>query len=152
MSLRALWSRVASAPENDLASPPDRLRELQEPVLERQAGLGAAGQAEGEALSHLGEPVEEQEEKGLRVVHCKRERFDAYIGRPSKWGNPFTLNAARNREAIIASYEAWLRKQPELMAALPELRGKVLGCWCAPKPCHGDVLLRLANAQPEEKT
>jgi hypothetical protein len=46
MSLRALWPRVASAPENDLASPPDRLRELQEPVLERQAGLGAAGQLE----------------------------------------------------------------------------------------------------------
>jgi hypothetical protein len=41
------------------------LRELQEPVLERQAGLGAAGQAEGEALSHLGEPVGEQEEKAL---------------------------------------------------------------------------------------
>jgi hypothetical protein len=65
MSLRALWPRVASAPENDLASPPDRLRELQEPVLERQAGLCAAGPAEGAALSDLGEPVGEQEEKAL---------------------------------------------------------------------------------------
>lgn len=87
-----------------------------------------------------------------RVVHCKRERYDVYIGRPSKWGNPFVLskssNAAEEREvraAILVKYEEWLRKQPHLMASLHELRGKVLGCWCAPKLCHGDVLARLAD-------
>jgi hypothetical protein len=86
------------------------------------------------------------------VVHCKRSPYDAYIGRPSKWGNPFshlpnTLAQYRvaNREEAIRSYEAWLKSQPELLAALPELRGKVLGCWCAPQACHGDVLLQLAN-------
>ncbi|MBX6723654.1 MAG: DUF4326 domain-containing protein, partial [Dactylosporangium sp.] len=42
-------------------------------------------------------------------------------------------------------YEAWLRTRPDLMARLPELRGRVLACWCAPKPCHGDVLARLAD-------
>lgn len=89
-----------------------------------------------------------------RVVHCRRERYDVYIGRPSRWGNPFTLpkgvqrspNAARARAAVIAKYEEWLKAQPELLAALHELRGKRLGCFCAPLPCHGDVLLRLANA------
>jgi hypothetical protein len=87
----------------------------------------------------------------VRVVHCKREKFDVYIGRPSKWGNPFVIGpgidkeAEAHRAAVIAKYEAWLREQPHLMAALHELRGKVLGCWCAPKSCHGDVLLRLAN-------
>lgn len=88
-----------------------------------------------------------------RVVHCKREAFDVYIGRPSKWGNPFSLprkfnDGAEEREiraAILAKYEHWLREQPELMASLVDLRGKVLGCWCAPKLCHGDVLSRLAN-------
>ena len=50
------------------------------------------------------------------------------------------------REEVIAMYERWLRdERPDLMATLHELRGKDLVCWCAPKLCHGDVLLRLAN-------
>jgi hypothetical protein len=48
----------------------------------------------------------------------------------------------------LARYEAWLFEQPELVAALAELAGKTLGCWCAPRACHGDVLARLANALP----
>lgn len=90
---------------------------------------------------------------GPHVVHCKRENHDVYIGRPSKWGNPFshlpnTLAKFRvaSREEAIRRYEMWLKAQPHLVAALPELRGKVLGCWCAPLACHGDVLIRLANA------
>lgn len=85
-----------------------------------------------------------------RVVHCKREKFDVYIGRPSKWGNPFPVpsrdyDRAVDPERILERYEAYVRGNPRLMASLPELRGKVLGCWCAPKRCHGDVLLRMAN-------
>lgn len=83
------------------------------------------------------------------VVHCKRDRFDVYIGRPSKWGNPFLIGKHGTREEVIAKYEVWLRTQPHLVAALPELRGKVLGCWCSPQRCHGDVLARLAN-QPTD--
>jgi hypothetical protein len=87
------------------------------------------------------------------VVHCKREPFDVYIGRPSRWGNPYSHLArgtkarfvVATREQAIEAYELYLVGCPELVAALPELRGKVLGCWCAPKPCHGDVLVRLAN-------
>lgn len=85
---------------------------------------------------------------GTMVVHCKRAPYDVYIGRPSKWGNPYALvrfGDKDNREAIVAAYAAWIKKQPELMAALPELKGKVLGCWCAPKLCHGDVLVELAR-------
>jgi hypothetical protein len=81
------------------------------------------------------------------VVHCKRAAHDVYIGRPSKWGNPFVIGRDGTREDVIAKYEAWLLEQPELLAALPELAGKTLGCWCAPRACHGDVLARLANAQ-----
>lgn len=50
------------------------------------------------------------------------------------------------RSEVIAKYEAWLHTQPHLMRALPTLRGKDLACWCTPLECHGDALLRLANA------
>jgi len=80
-----------------------------------------------------------------RVVHCKRAPYDVYIGRPSKWGNPFEIGRDGTREQVIEKYRAWILTQPHLMAALPELRGKVLGCWCAPKACHGDVLAKLAG-------
>jgi hypothetical protein len=86
-----------------------------------------------------------------RVVHCRREPYDVYIGRPSKWGNPYPLRRESERLDVIARYEhEHLPAHPELMAALPELRGKVLACWCAPKPCHGDVLLRLANGGDDD--
>ena len=78
------------------------------------------------------------------VVHCKRARYDVYIGRPSRWGNPFQIGRDGTRAQVIARYERWLEEQPELLAALPELAGKTLGCWCAPAPCRGEVLARLA--------
>lgn len=81
----------------------------------------------------------------MKVVHCKKEKYDVYIGRPSKWGNPFKLGDDGTRDEVIEKYRAWLQTQPELLLALPELTGKVLGCWCAPEKCHGDVLLELAN-------
>ena len=91
------------------------------------------------------------------VVHCKREPYDVYIGRPSKWGNPFShLPRSRaeiqvaSRDEAVARYEEWVKTQPHLMAALQELRGKVLGCWCSPQSCHGDVLARLAAELPEK--
>lgn len=83
------------------------------------------------------------------VVHCKRAKYDVYIGRPSKWGNPFEIGKDGDRETVIRKYRQWVVMQPHLMAELPELRGKVLGCWCAPKPCHGDVLVSLANTKDQ---
>jgi len=95
--------------------------------------------------------------KGMpgRVVHVKREAYDVYVGRPSRWGNPFSHKPgtkARYRVAdrteAIASYRRWLweeiragRVQLEELAALD---GKTLGCWCSPAPCHGEVLLEAA--------
>lgn len=82
----------------------------------------------------------------MSVVHCKKDRFDVYIGRPGKWGNPFVIGRDGTREEVIAKYEAWIKQQPALMSSLHELKGKVLGCWCAPCACHGDVLSRLAES------
>ena len=81
-----------------------------------------------------------------RVVHCRKEACDEYVGRPTIWGNPFVIGRDGNRAQVIEKYREWLPGQPDLMKRLPTLRGKVLGCWCAPKPCHADVLLKLANS------
>jgi hypothetical protein len=80
------------------------------------------------------------------VVHCKRAPYDVYIGRPSIWGNPFHIGRDGLREDVIKLYEEWLSHRVSLMRrAKRELRGKVLGCFCAPLACHGDILARVAN-------
>jgi hypothetical protein len=62
----------------------------------------------------------------------KRPATDrVYVGRPSKWGNPFVIGRDGSRDEVIAKYRAWIVRQPALMAALHELRGKDLVC-CAP--------------------
>jgi len=86
-----------------------------------------------------------------------------YVGRPSKWGNPYKVGASKfilgiprgvsesgrlTRKEAIERYE-WRLRATEigatLMEQIDELRGKDLVCWCAPLPCHADVLLELAN-------
>ena len=77
-----------------------------------------------------------------------------YVGRPSKWGNPFKIGDSGvvphmgriDRKEAIRLYKDWLWRHPELEEqAKQELKGKDLVCWCAPSPCHADVLLELAN-------
>lgn len=98
-----------------------------------------------------------------RVINIRRDAAElqrasaagryVYIGRGrgSIWGNPFASKPGTlaeflvPKDEVLPRYEAWLRSQPHLMAALGELRGKVLGCWCKPGPCHGDILARLAD-------
>lgn len=74
-----------------------------------------------------------------------------YIGRGSKWGNPFVIGRDGDRATVIAKYERYLRSRHDLLRALDELRGKDLVCFCAPLACHGDLLLQLANATREER-
>ena len=82
-----------------------------------------------------------------KVVHCKKEKYDIYIGRPSIWGNPFSHKEGTlaefkvsSRKEAIEEYEKYLLGSQELMDKLHELKGKTLGCWCKPSSCHGDVL------------
>lgn len=89
------------------------------------------------------------------VVNLKEDAFDVYIGRGSKWGNPFShldrlfpnpnLVWVESRAVAIERYREYLEDHPELMDDLHELRGKVLGCYCKPLACHGDVLAELAD-------
>jgi len=81
------------------------------------------------------------------VVHCKRSKYDIYIGRPSKWGNPFNIGEDGTRDEVIEKYKKWILARPDWVSQCKlELKGKVLGCWCAPQNCHGDVLAEIANS------
>jgi Domain of unknown function (DUF4326) len=68
-----------------------------------------------------------------------------YVGRPTKWGNPFIIGRHGDCKTVIAKHRAWIVQQPALMAALHELRAKHLVCWCAPDDCHAVMLRDLAN-------
>lgn len=70
---------------------------------------------------------------------------EVFIGRPGFWGNPFKMGRDGAREEVVRKYEAMILTRPDMLARLPELRGKRLMCYCAPLPCHGDVLARLAD-------
>jgi hypothetical protein len=65
--------------------------------------------------------------------------------RKSKWANPYKIGRDGTREEVIAKFECHLY-DTGLFNDIHELRGRDLACWCAPEPCHGDLLLRLANA------
>jgi hypothetical protein len=91
------------------------------------------------------------------VVHCMKSKYDVLISRPGPWGNPYSFQKhsmgdykVATRAEAIASYEAWLRARPVMVArAKRELKGKVLGCYCSPLPCHGEVLVKVAN-EPDD--
>jgi hypothetical protein len=69
-----------------------------------------------------------------------------YVGRPTKWGNPFVVGVHGKQGECVELYRKWLMEQPALIQqAREELRGKDLVCWCAPLPCHADVLMKMAN-------
>jgi hypothetical protein len=56
--------------------------------------------------------------------------------------------ARTDRKAMVHRYREWLDEQPELLARISagELTGRALGCWCAPQPCHADVLVERSNS------
>ena len=74
-----------------------------------------------------------------------------YIGRGSKWGNPFVIGRDGDRAAVVEKHERWLAGQRGLLQAIDALQGYDLVCFCAPASCHGDVLLQLANASRDER-
>lgn len=82
-----------------------------------------------------------------KVVNKYKESYDTYIGRGSKWGNPFVIGTDGNREQVIAKYKQWITQGngKYLLNNLHELQGKTLGCFCKPQACHGDVLIELLN-------
>ena len=102
------------------------------------------------------------------VVHFKKYAHDIYIGRPSKWSNPYTHKDLENTQAkfqvatrheAINGYVHYLNESG-LIKDLDELRGKVLGCWCCKEPsdglektlvCHGQVIAKILNTPIQNK-
>lgn len=89
-----------------------------------------------------------------KLVNIRKEKCDVYIGRGSKWGNPFTHitnkktlaeHVVASRKEAIDNYRDYLLNNTELLNSLEELRGKTLGCFCKPKSCHGDIILELLS-------
>lgn len=100
----------------------------------------------------------------MAVVHCKQAPYDTYIGRgrdprtgePGEWGNPYSHRSSRIPGVIVVATveEAIERYRRHLWAEirsgrlsldkLAALDCKTLGCWCAPAPCHGEVLAAAA--------
>ncbi|MFA5344659.1 MAG: DUF4326 domain-containing protein [Candidatus Omnitrophota bacterium] len=86
------------------------------------------------------------------VVNIQHDDYDVYIGRGGQWGNPFTIGVDGTRSAVIELYRQWILTQPQLLEQLEILRGKRLGCYCKPLPCHGDVLIQLLEEKYGDKS
>lgn len=96
------------------------------------------------------------------IVHCRKEAYDIYIGRPSKWQNPYTHIKDRktlaqfivkDRKEALEKYRQYL-DESGLINDIEELRGKILGCWCCDTKsdglkknikCHGEILCNILN-------
>lgn len=89
---------------------------------------------------------------GSKVV----QGCDVYIGRrwsfggwdlpQSPWANPYRIGRDGSREEVLRKYKKLILTRVDLLQKLPELGGKILGCFCSPEPCHGDVLVQLYRA------
>lgn len=77
------------------------------------------------------------------------EPFDVFIGRPSKWGNPYVVGVHGVRGQCVELYREYLLNGAgrHLLDDLHQLKGKKLGCFCKPRKCHGDILAELANKE-----
>src|SRR5579859_1835782 len=100
---------------------------------------------------------------GAQVVHVHSDAFaladdrnKVYIGRTfggwvnQGWGNPFPISPTCNREQAIEKFRLHVLQDDKMLRRIPELRGKLLGCWCHPEPCHGEVLVALASLTDQE--
>lgn len=78
-----------------------------------------------------------------------------YIGRPTKWANPYPLTRESMREDVSVKYELYMATRlingDITQEDFIELRDKNLLCWCAPKRCHGDTIFKLVSMTHDER-
>jgi hypothetical protein len=84
-----------------------------------------------------------------KVVNCKKEKYDVYIGRPSPFGNPFIIGRDGDRKKVINLFHSYfynrLDYDIDFKIKIKELKGKTLGCYCKPLDCHGDIIAEYLN-------
>jgi len=80
-----------------------------------------------------------------RIVNLKKEKYEVYIGRPSVFGNPFSIGKDGTRREVIAKFRKYFFKRimtdENFYHAVNELKDKTLGCFCKPEECHGDIIV-----------
>jgi len=95
-----------------------------------------------------------KEYKG-KIVHCRRQKYDVYVGRPSNFGNPFEIGKGGTREEVIEKFKIYfmgrLHKDEQFKRAVNKLKGKVLACWCYPKDCHARIIIDYLEGGKNEK-
>ena len=78
------------------------------------------------------------------IVHCKKDKYDVYIGRPTDFGNPFSIGKDGTREEVIEKYKQYfydrLKSDKIFKFKIKRLKNKILACWCSPLACHGDII------------
>ncbi len=94
--------------------------------------------------------------KITKVVNLYKESYDVYIGRAGKgrcgyFGNPFIVESEKDRENCLDNFAVYfyerLNDDPKFKKNVEQLRGKILGCFCKPKSCHGDIIADWLNAE-----
>lgn len=89
--------------------------------------------------------------KGL-IEWAKSAGVFVRVDRRSRWGNPFVMHGEGTRDEVIAAYrDDYLPTQPALTDGIATLQGRILGCWCHPKACHGDTLAEAADQRSGSK-
>jgi hypothetical protein len=72
------------------------------------------------------------------------------IDRRTEWGNPFEMPDDGDRAEVVGKFSKfYLPYKVGLLARIPTLRGKVLGCWCHPAECHGHIIAEIVNRQAD---
>ncbi len=78
----------------------------------------------------------------MRVVHVKKENCTVRIHRPYPLGNPFVVGQDGDRATVIEKFRVWAKVSPDILQLIYDLpEDSVLGCFCEPLPCHGDVII-----------
>jgi len=91
--------------------------------------------------------------KVYNMYHHNAPEGAVYVGRGSPWGNPFIIDERYDRDEVIALFQKMIDEEPGWIEKIKDrLVGKDLLCFCAPKPCHGDILLRIANGNALDET
>lgn len=107
----------------------------------------------GGKLTPMGELFTFGHELKTRVVNIYRDDYDVYIGRASGsiWGNPFKLSNPSDdleRYRVLMDFVIWLKDfDPPVLDRVESLHGKILGCHCAPRACHGHVYKKLCEVE-----
>jgi hypothetical protein len=106
----------------------------------------STSELERKELVLKGETVVANKKEDKALIQWAQENgLYAAIDRGSIWGNPFILPDDGTRKEVIENYRWYYSKKPSLQHKIDALKGKVLGCWCYPLPCHGDVLKEKAD-------